>query len=222
MYVRNSVFSLLAISLLGVASVAHADTVYSLDTSACSSGCLVLPAGTVDLKQNGKDDVLVTVTLTSDYSFRKAPDDNHHALAFDLSDVSGTVTAANISNALFTFSGAGSYKDAGLGSNFSYAFEDKIGNDGSVQTFSFDLKAAGLTETSFVSNGSFFFGVDVKGLDVAAGVGKTGNIGADGKLITSGAPPPVPEPSSIALMGTGLLACAGLMQRKKLDAIKAS
>ena len=212
MYVSIFISNLLALSVIAVATVAHADTTYFLNDSACSSGCSALPAGIIDLKQISVGDVEVTVTLTSDYTFRDAPDNNHHALVFDLSGITGPVTATNISNANFTFSGAGSYKAAGLGSNFEYAFEDSLPNNSSLQSFSFYLKATGLTTSSFTSNGSDYFGVDVKGLDSAAGVGKTGNIGATGP--GANGVPPVPEPSSIALLGTGLLACAGAVRKK--------
>ena len=157
---------------------------FNLNTSACSSGCSVLPAGTVDLTQNGLNNVLVTVQLTNDYSFRRAPDGNHHAFAFNSNGVSG-VTATGISSGptaqTFTFSGTGSYRDAGLGS-FTYAFECSTCAVGATSTptqnLTFGLMGTGLMVSSFVSNGTKFFGVDVVGLDQTAGVGLTGNIGA--------------------------------------------
>ncbi|MBS1800886.1 MAG: PEP-CTERM sorting domain-containing protein [Acidobacteria bacterium] len=203
---------------------ACADTIFSLNYSACSSGCSVLPAGTVELQQNGANSVNVSVSLASDYSFRQAPDNNHHSLVFDLSGVSG-VSATNIASGptsqTFSFLGLGSYKDAGLGSNFQYAFDCTTCAKGATgtptQSLTFTLTGTGLTESSFVSNGSYYFGVDVVGLDSAAGIGLTGNIGATGPG-SPVAPPAVPEPSSLLLFGTGLTAIGGMIRKRMTGA----
>jgi PEP-CTERM motif len=203
--------------LASVPAIAHADEIFSLTDVACSSGCSVIPAGTVTLSDAGTNEVLVTVSLAPDYSFRDASDSNHHALVFDLSGVTG-VTATNISNSAFTFDAApGSYKDAGLGAgNFQYAFED--GSSSTIKSFSFDLNGTGLGLSSFVPNGTDYFGVDVTGLDEAAGIGLTGNIGAIGPS-TPLSITQTPEPSSLMLLGTGILGAAGLFRRRMVEAI---
>jgi hypothetical protein len=204
--------------VLGLASTsASADTIFSLSVEGCSSGCNVLPAGSVNLHQNGTNDVTVTVMLDPAYSFRQANDPNHWSFVFNLANTISGVTASNINGfgQTFSFLGAGSYNDSPYGA-FGYAFDCTTctagGNAGTTtQKLSFDLMALGLTESSFVSNGNLFFGADVVGLTQAAGIGLTGNVGAPGP---NPPPPAVPEPSSLMLFGTGVTALGGLLRRR--------
>lgn len=193
-------------------SSALADTIFTLDQN--FSCCGTSAAGTVTLHQNGTNDVLVTVQLTNDYSFRSAPDANHHGFVFDLSGVTGTVGVSNLTDGpasqTFSFLGAGSYNDPPFGS-FGYAIDCTTCSKGTpttpTQMLSFDVTGGGLMESSFVSNGSAVFAVDVIGLSSKGG---TGNVGT----LDPGVPPTVPEPSSLLLFGTGALGLAGMLRRR--------
>ena len=211
--------------ILGFASSsASADTIFSLNTEGCSSGCNILPAGTVTLQQNGTNDVSVTVLLDSNYSFRHANDSNHWAFVFDLASGIPAPTASNINGygQTFSFLAPDSYHDSPQG-DFPYAFDCTTcstgGNAGTTtQKLSFDLIATGLTEASFISNGSFFFAADVVGLTNAAGKGDTGNVGATGPGTPGGdvdtRTATAPEPSTLMLFGTGVTALGGLIRRR--------
>jgi len=213
--------------ILGLASSsASADTIFSLNDEGCTTGCNVLPAGTVTLQQNGTNDVLVTVLLDPAYSFRDG-NNTHWAFGFTLANGLPTATIApgtliNGYGQSFSFLGAGNYNDPPLGS-FQYAFDCTTcsagGNAGTTtQKLSFDLVSTGLTEASFISNGNYYFGVDVVGLTQGAGLGLTGNVGATGPGTPGGdvdtRTATAPEPSTLMLFGTGVTALGGLIRRR--------
>ena len=214
--------SVVAAVLVSAAVAAHADT-FTFTANSCSSGCTVLPAGTITLTQNGTGDVLVKVALTTDYSFRTAPGGStgsHQAFDFDLAATSG-VTIANLTDGptsqTFSYLDFGSYSEAGI-ATFDYGFPCTTGAPGATstptQTLQFDVLATGLTVSSFLSTGGYYFGADLVQLDGGRDyIGSTGNFGAT--LTNKNPPPPaVPEPSSLMLFGTGVLGVAGLIRRR--------
>ena len=221
---RAILFGSLALVLgLGVTS-ASADTItFSLTNKGCSSGCNVLPAGTITVSDVSAGEVLIQLQLVSDYSLRDSNDPNHHTLAFNLSSVTGTaIEAGSLS------SGAGTLPINPSGSPQTFLLSTGSFNDSPFGTFNtivmcttcsigvpstptqwlqFDLLGTGLSTSSF-SN----IAVDVVGLDQAAGIGNTGNIGA-----ASGVPTTTtvtPEPSSLMLFGTGVTALGGFIRRR--------
>lgn len=193
---------LLAILAVCAASPAHADTIYSLGTNTglgCSPTC-----GTVDLAQDGTGVVLVTVNLNSPGVFVETG--THQDFDFN---VAGTVAIGALSNGFMVDPGnPGTFTQPGLGT-----FIDSIdcnlgssaacgsgGSSSTTSTFSFTVSQSGLTPASFTANGDGnFFSADILNSSTAA-VGTT----------TS-----VPEPGTVALVGTGILALLGLGLRRK-------
>ena len=189
--------------------------VFTLNINGCSSGCLVNPMGTVTLTDLVSNEVEVQVQLSSDYSFRHAPDGNHWAFVFDTINGAtiSNITSGDTESQTFVAATAPSFKDAPFG-NFPYALDCKTCDKGvpkaptkPTQYLSFDVTATGLTAASFTTNGKAYFAADVVGIDSAARSGKTGNVGTNTPGTSKGFST-VPEPTSAISLATNLLGIA--------------
>lgn len=213
--VRKTILAGLVLALL--APFAKADQ-FNFNLSGCSGGC-ALPAGMVTLTQD-KDGVSVdvTVTLTDPGSgFIDTGNGNSHtSFVFDIAG-DPSITLSNLS-AGFTYP-ADTTIDTPFGT-FDYGIDCTTCGPGAKNktppplTFTV-TKAGGLSVSDFTFNSytvnsttyDVFFAADIYD-------GVTGNTGAVGAANPG---PTVPEPQSIALLGSGLASLAFFRHRRRLS-----
>ena len=204
----KKLLSLLAVAALASAASVWADTVEVFTGSQAGLCCF-----NVTLDQMSSTEISVTVSLThgAQYFIHTGNGRNHPGFAMDLSGTTGNLTVQNISSP-WTLSSVSFASDRTRGPRLG-TFDFEVTNPGrgsnahNAGPLVFDLvDLNGLSLADFIAvNLGFYFEADIRNA-----AGRTGTSG----ISTPGVVAAVPEPSSLVLLGSGLVAIAVFLRRR--------
>ena len=215
--IRKIVASCAVVLFSSVAvAIAHADTIGTVATfTLTDKGSLTAtgPFGTITVTQTAAGQVTVHETLAANeyYAGTGAGD----ALEFNIKasdgpfNFSGITSGFAVGPAPDTASPFGTFLQS---ITCTACSGGQTSNPPGPLTFIVS-SANGVNVSDFLANsGGFFFASDIFIGNIVTGVGQTGNVAAGGPAGVT------PEPSSLMLLGTGILGAAGLFRRKLVAA----